>query len=264
MRNGQVVTGYKRTARTSNLLVLAAVAATTLAPGCITRAVGNITAAYHESNEKRGDVEREFRQHLGTVVYKGVWAGEQEFRGARCHHLQFANLLKGRDRYLDVLISATGEVFLIESPKRLAGSRPAYLILQATAPMDSDGFYALFEQQVGKESAPAAILAEHFDYEVTERRYPFAIVKLDFASTDQYTSTGIVWELREGRSIVDLKSLTYEPYDGPHLRIAWKVRNCPGYQLRKVGYVGTVLADIVTSPVQIVMYLVIGLTYPAF
>ncbi len=220
----------------------------------------------------------------GTKVFKGVWAGKREINGESYHYLQFDGLLKGEGRYLDVmiplkgksspaieigpggnltetkaLVPRPGDVMFKESDKRINGDRPAYLIFQIYSNIDMKPFYALFNQKVGQVSDPKDILKEHFNYVIEDPQYPIALVKLDFVLNYSYSARALVWEKGIGeKAHVVCEGLDLDKYDGPRFNIEWNERSKLIYGLRQAGYIGTVVADVVTSPVQLIYLLLVA------
>lgn len=251
---------------------------------------GCITAAYNKSNVEFSHVYREFNMASvqGERVFKGLYEGVRDVEGEKYHYLQFDGLLKGEGRYLDVmlplkgrqtraekigpdgrfhetdtLVTSPGNVIFRESSSAVNGARPAYLVFQASSSTNMDSFYALFNLKAGRESDPVAIMKQHFRYDIGEAKYPLALVKLDFTLNYSYSARSLVWDRGPGgKTRVTCEGIDLDKYDGPRLDVEWKERSRVVYGLRLAGYAGTVIADVVTSPVQLVMMLLKGLAGP--
>lgn len=251
---------------------------------------GCITASYHRSNVAYRNAHREFNtaSSSSVTVYRGRWGGIREIKGEKYHYLQFEGILKGNGRYLDVTlpvkgrltraeklgpdglfhetdtwITRPGDVIFRESSKAVVGAHPAYLIFQMYSAPNMDAFYALHNQKAGQESDPAAIMQNHFHYGIKDPKFPLALVKLDFTLNYNYSARSLVWDRdKDGKTRVICEGIDVDSYDGPRLAVEWKERSRLVYGLRQAGYAGTVIADVVTSPVQLVMLLLTGLAGP--
>ncbi len=253
-------------------------------------ATGCITTAYKRSNDEYRHVFREFNRECASTatVYRGAYAGIRDIDGGKYHYLQFDGLLKGQGRYLDVMlplegretraqalgpdglfhetdriIIRPGQVTFRETSTAIAGTHPAYLMLQSCASSNMDAFYALFNQKAGKESDPVSIMKQHFKYDIADPKYPLALVKLDFTLNYSYSARSLVWEKNaSGKTAVACEGVDIDKYDGPRFSVEWKERSKMVYGLKQAGYAGTVIADVVTSPVQLVMLVLGGLAGP--
>jgi hypothetical protein len=251
---------------------------------------GCITAAYKKSNVEYSHVYREFNMAgvSGERVYKGTYEGVREIDGGKYHYLQFDGLLKGQGRFLDVmlplkgrltraeklgpdgrfhetdtLITRPGLVSIRESSIPIAGTHPAYLIFKTTSSGNMDSFYALFNLKTGHESDPVELMKRHFKYDINAPVYPLAALELNFVLNYSYSTRAIVWDRDpDGKTRVACEGIDVGNYDGPRLAVEWKERNKLVYGLRQFGYAGTVIADVVTSPVQLVMLVLTGLAGP--
>jgi hypothetical protein len=242
---------------------------------------GCITSSYNKSNEEYRHVFREFDFTFpGTHrVYRGTW-GETLVGGKKYRLFQFQGVLKGEGRLFSVMVpdlnelapekagiavpknyvDSLGSMQFTDSEGLASGDRPAYLLLQRMMPMDDmKSFYALFNQKKNLRSDPAALLKEHFGYDIEGPGYPLALVDLDVTLNYRYSARCIIWDRDgAGSTRVAYVGLDGDSYDNPRMDIGWSERNRPVYLLRQLGYAGTVIADIVTSPVQLVYVLLLG------
>jgi len=251
---------------------------------------GCITASYHTATVEFGHAYREFdRDHrAATRMYTGTMAGRCDINGEGFHRFQFAGILKGAGRYLDVLVPErermtpayeTGPDGILRESKRLIKRSgliriresatpappgpPAYLAFTTMSTMTMKTFTALMNQEVGKPSDPISFLNEHFSFAVVRAEYPLAIIHLDFSLNYSYSARAVIWGApADGSSLVICTGIAVGPYTDPHFDIAWKERSRIVYAARMAGYVGTVIADVVTSPVQLVMTILTALTGP--
>ncbi|MBP7586118.1 MAG: hypothetical protein KBA61_18900 [Spirochaetes bacterium] len=251
---------------------------------------GCITTAYKRSNDEYRHVYREFNRDFrsGTKVFPGVYGGVRDIDGGKYHLLQFDGLLMGAGRHLDVMLPLEGRktrteepgpdgrfhetdriiirpgtITFRESSAAITGTLPAYLIFQRSSSSDMDAFYALFNQKAGQESDPVSIMKQHFKYDIADPKYPLALVKLDFTLNYSYSARSLVWEKNaSGKTAVACEGVDIDKYDGPRFSVEWKERSKMVYGLKQAGYAGTVIADVVTSPVQLVLLLLGGLAGP--
>ncbi len=246
---------------------------------------GCITASYQRSNDAYSHAKREFTPQFNhnTMVIKGQWAGEVDHRGGRCYRLQFDNVLKGNGRYLDVLIPLEayrmkgyhgtwpygrnesedmavhpGLPFFVESDRKVGGGHPAYLILLDPTGVDTELFNAFFNLNTGGTADPGGLMKKHFHYVIENSVYPLALVKLEIQGQDRYrehdkfNAHAVIWDrTHDGKTAITSCSSVADEFYSDHMDIRWKERNKPLFVLRQAGYVGTVIADIITSPVQL-------------
>jgi len=251
---------------------------------------GCITSSYHRSNEEYGHVHREFTAGLaqGHQVIIGTREGYREIEGEKYHYMRFGGILKGEGRYLDVVlpvkeratpaeslgkdglfhetggtIMRPGYLTIRESSSSVKPGNPAYCVFQRCGTSDMDAFYALFNQRKGMISDPVEIMKKHFMVDISGPVYPLVVVRLDFSNTGKYTARALVREKApDGKTVVACEGVDIDGYEGPRLGVKWKVRNRPVYVLRQFGYIGTIIADVATSPVQLVMLVLTGLAGP--
>ncbi len=242
---------------------------------------GCITSNYHKSNQRYKNARREFRIPKGksVAIFKGLWAGEETIDGKVFYRLLFNGVLKGKNRYLHIMVQkapqmrstyrvgqsghleATGKrvempglVIVRESEFHRSGPISAYLVLRFSAIQNMKAFYAIFNQKRGEKSSPVAIMKTYYNYTIPKEKYPLALVYLDFSNIFKYSINAVIWKMNDGgKPVVSCNGTEIDKYDGPHMIIDWKVRKKLFYALRQAGYIGTVIGDIVTSPVQLIM-----------
>jgi hypothetical protein len=247
---------------------------------------GCITASYQRSNDAYSHSRREFTPQFNnnTMIIKGQWAEEVDYRGGRCRRLQFDNVLKGDGRFFDVMIPLEayrmkgyhgtwpygrnesedlpvhqGLPFFTESDRKTNGGHPAYLILHDPTHVDTELFNAFFNLKVGGTADPNGLMKKHFNYVITDAAYPLAVVKLEIQGQDRYRehdrfgAHAVLWDRTpDGKTVITAYSSVSDEFHGDHMDIRWKERNKPLFVIRQAGYVGTAIADIITSPVQLV------------
>jgi hypothetical protein len=154
-------------------------------------------------------------------------------------------------------------VIFLESEKRLTGKHPAYIVFQIYTGLDQNIFRSFHNQKVGQVSDPAVMLKSNFKYKIRDPQYPFALVKLDFSHIYKYSANAIVWERNSAKKqVVSCVSVNIDQYDGTLMNVEWRVRSKLLYGVRQAGYIGTVIADVITSPVQLVILILEALAGP--
>ncbi len=248
---------------------------------------GCITASYQRSNDAYRHARREFTPQFNhnTMVIKGRWGGPVEYRGGQCYRLQFDGVLKGDGRYLDVMVplaayrmkgyhgtqsyerNVSGDVmvlsgspFFVESDRKISGGHSAYLVLRDPVDVNMELFYAFFNLKVGAVTDPAALMKKQFNYDIRDAAYPLAVVKLEMQGQDKYrehdkfNAHAVMWDrTNDGKAAITCYGSVADEFSGDHMDIRWKERGRLVYALRQGGYIGTAIADVVTSPVQLVM-----------
>jgi len=157
-----------------------------------------------------------------------------------------------------------GIPFFVESDKKISGAHPAYLILRDPVNVDTELFQAFFSLKAGDTADPAALMKKQFNYAIKGAEYPLAIVKLEIQGQDRYrehdafNANAVIWDrTKDGKAAVTCCGSVADEFYGDHMDIKWKERSRFVYALRQGGYIGTAIADVVTSPVQLV-WLILG------
>ncbi|MBN1532948.1 MAG: hypothetical protein JXA20_09820 [Spirochaetes bacterium] len=249
---------------------------------------GCITRSYYRSNEQLRNPAREFDSGFGPSfrVFKGVNAGVREIGGERFHVLGFSGPLKGENRFLRVMVPVKGRLSpaaevaaggMVKESKRLIqrpgniiiteegkeeGDAPAYLLVRFAVNLKGQQRNPFHYLKAGEISDPGEVF-RYFGIQETDIRYPLAMVELDFSNTMKYIARAAVWERGPGEmGTVRSLGVDIDSFDGPRLKVQWQERSRLVYGLRQAGYAGTVIADAVTAPVQLVMLLIYGLSGP--
>ena len=141
--------------------------------GCLTsrntKAIDEYSSSINEFDRALPD-KGNFRVDVGTLsVVNGVTV------------MQFANVLRGEQRFLNIESTAQGMRFL-ETSEKVADTRPAYLIRQVACCMEDKAFREILFLKPGQKAAPVELLQKHFQQSSAPLEYPTAIVVMDFSN----------------------------------------------------------------------------------
>ncbi len=228
-----------------------------------------ITSHYKKANQEYAHVFREFQMDSDSApaARTGRFVGTTQRKGRSYYHLQFDGILKGTDRVLDVLLPVvdgegtapkgpggkSGPIWIEEAARRIESKHPAYLVFETVAPRNLDSFYAVLRLQAGEASDPAQLLREHFRTEVRGLEYPVMFAKINFSINYTYSADAIRWKRPAGgAAVVSAAWLDLGPYESERMKVRWVERSRGVYTLRQLGYIGTVPADVITAPLQLV------------
>jgi hypothetical protein len=224
-----------------------------------------ITSEYHKSNKHYTHVHREFQHFKGKYrIYEGEYNGQLERDNKKYYHVHFSGVLKGDNRYLNLYLPSDilGKSIIFDSQMQGSGRKCAYLLFQRACCINDHLYKILLYLKEGEVSDPVKIMKKHLNYELKTRDYPIVLCTLDFSNIFNYSIIFIVWEKSSaGIPFVSKKVIIPGKKYDFNMRITWQERSRTMYAIRMVGYVGTVAADIITSPIQliaIIVYAVIG------
>lgn len=211
------------------------------------------TITYHE---KLGDLGREIREFENIdsrdKSYQGTAEERAVIKNRIYYHLQFEGPLAGAGRYLDICIpyDYNDKIIIKETSTRMTGTKKAFLLVERYC--CSEGYKDIFEQYNAKEvAAPAQVIKSIFNANVTVKDFPVFFIKLTFSNVKQFYAQHQIWRLKgDGKAGVDQGFHMELPYS--LIRVRWKDRNPAVIGLIKIGYIAPVLADIISSPIQLI------------
>ncbi|HPC40233.1 MAG TPA: hypothetical protein PLD91_04870 [Spirochaetota bacterium] len=211
------------------------------------------TITYHEKLGDSGSEIWEFEKiDSRDKAYQGTAEERTLIKNKPYYHLQFEGPLAGAGRYLDIYIphEYNEKIIISESAARMAGTKKAFLLVERYC--CSEGYRDIFEQYNVKEVAvPAQVIKKNFNVDVGRKDFPLFFIKLTFSNVKQFYAQHQIWTLKEnGKAGVDQGFHMELPYSMMDVR--WKERNMAVNGLIKVGYIAPVLADIISSPIQLI------------
>ena len=211
------------------------------------------TITYHEKMGDRGREIWEFENiDSREKSYQGTAEERAIIKNKTYYHLQFEGPLAGAGRYLDIYIpyEYNEKIIIKETSTRITGTKKAFLLVERYC--CSEGYKDIFEQYNAKEvTAPARVIKKNFNADVGPKDFPAFFVKLTFSNVKQFYAQHQIWRLREdGKAGVDQGFHMDLPYS--LIDVRWKERNPAVIGLIKIGYVAPVLADIISSPIQLI------------
>lgn len=229
------------------LLPVLLVAASSLA------SIGCATISYHERLGDRGREVWEFEKlDSHDKAYEGTAEERAVINNKSYYHLQFEGPLAGSGRYLDIFIpnDDKDQLVISESAAKVNGKKKAFLLVERYC--CSEGYKDIFElYNVPSIAAPAQTIKRLFRADVEPKDFPVYFFKLTFSNVKKFNAHSVVWSLaNDGSAKVDQGYHLEQPYS--MIDVKWKQRNLFVNGLIKVGYVAPVLADIISSPIQLI------------
>mgnify|MGYP007009320257 CR=1 FL=1 len=215
--------------------------------GCLTsrntKAIDDYSSSINEFDRALPD-KGNFHVDVGTLsVVNGVTV------------MQFAKILRGEQRFLNIESTAQGMRFL-ETSEKVAGTRPAYLIRQVACCMEDKAFREILFLKPGQKADPAELLQKHFQQSSAPLEYPTAIVVMDFSNVYTFSAMHAFWQ--NSNAVTYFVQSPGSDYNEVMKDVAWQKRS----RLRLAGlyafYAVTVPVDIVTVPFQIAGLLLMG------
>ncbi len=210
------------------------------------------TITYHEKLGDRGREVREFENiDSGEKAYQGTAEERSVINGRTYYHLQFEGPLAGNGRYLDIFVphEYNGKLVITESDKKLAGEKKAFLLVERSC--CSEGYKDVFERyNVTAIPGPVQDIKRIFHADVTAKDSPVVFIKLSFTNVKKFYAHHVIWELKGAGAVASGGFHMEQPYS--MIGVRWKQRNPAVIGLIKVGYIAPVIADIISSPVQLI------------
>ena len=216
------------------------------------------TISYHDRMKYYGSPRSEFVDTTeARSMFEGVLVDDRLIRnGKPYYHLQFERVMDGAGRYLDLYLPHdTSDASLVfESNVKKPGKRASFLLLERTCCSNEYGEFSDPLKTRDLEKNPERlfdIVRDKLKKNVTRADLPIVFVKLVFSNVFKYDIIYTVWKA-EGGDATSFSwnaclQLSYDTID-----VKWKNRSRALYGLSKVGYVGPVIVDIVTSPIQLI------------
>lgn len=221
----------------------------------------NITRGFHESQFEFAHVRREMASDFdgNSRIYDGYYGGTVERGGKTYHHVQFPGVLIGEGRQLNILFPETilDEAIIFESDERIDGSQGACLTYQHYCCVVMETSNLFLDQEPGTASDPVLIMKENFGRDITPPDGPYILCSMDFCNIYDQTIQCILWERSDsgGMTVAAKGGSIGMPYD---MDIEWTVRNRETFRFRKLIYAAAVVADVVTGPVQLAFWAIVG------
>lgn len=218
---------------------------------------GCATATYHDKMKSVSSEVKEFAEFDGRYrLYKGVYSDKTVAKGGRVYYqAQFSGALDGSGRFLNVLVPVEYgyDPVIFESATEIENGRRAYLAVERYCCMDDyreifDPSYSLStENDAGKMRS---VLKKYFP-DLKESGSGVMLIHLSFTNVNYFSMITRLWRPdAENGKIAENAFLLNADYS--KLDVKWSKRSRAVSVLAKGGYLFTAVADIVTSPVQLI------------
>ena len=223
---------------------------------------GCATITYHEKFSNAGNEMAEFNDFDEKYrLYKGTVADENLMRhGKRYYHLQFSGVLAGTERILNILIpheyGTEPEIF--ETAGTISGGEKTYLlVVRICCP---DEYNRIFDPIESRETEKNSILmkkylAQKFPGSSSENRWPVIFCELSLTNIKTYNLIYKKWNPVSPDGIISSHGSSLN-VSYSKMEIRWEKRSIVKNAIIKAGYIFPVIADIVTSPVQLICFII--------
>jgi hypothetical protein len=185
-------------------------------------------------------------------VFDGTYLGPGE---SGLHRAVFAGVLEGEGRMLNVEFpgSILEDALVHESAENVTGGSSAWLVTRMYCCVEMETVHALLDLDPGAEVGPVELLSDHFGYDAGQVTYPAVVCDLDMTSTFNQSTRCWLWQ--DGPVVTSVGGSVVRPYDWD---IGWVQRDRAALGKRKLGMLGTALVDIVTGPLQLAFWILLG------
>lgn len=225
-------------------------------------AAGCAIITYHEKFGRAGDEMAEFNEFNEKYrICKGTVADDSFIRnGKQFYHLQFNGVLAGQGRILNILIphddGAEPEIF--ETWGTPAEGRKTYImVVRLCCP---DDHKEIFDPLTSREIEKSSVLMKQylllkFPESLSEDQWPVIFCELSLTNVKTYNLVYKKWNpVPSGKDIAGYGAALEVPYSKMDLK--WCRRSMAGNIIIKAGYILPVIIDIVTSPVQLIGFII--------
>jgi hypothetical protein len=212
-----------------------------------------LTQSYTKNLRSRKHFEKEFANFPGrNKVFEGKYVGDVDFKGVSAYHLQFAQVLDGENRILNLYCDPKNAIYprIFETTEMKAGS-PAFIYINQTSDFEEKDFRnQLFYQNDKLPETPDTFLT-NINFDKTKISETLIVLDMDFGSVFSVPVTMIVWnkdsdgKYSVSRNYSFLEKAPYPP------KLKWKKRNKLIFGLMNLGYAVVVPFDILTCPLQL-------------
>lgn len=221
---------------------------------------GCFTAKYHQYNVKKFHVRKEFVRPSGgrQKVFKGSVTPRVRVGDVLYHELSIPGVLAGGGRNLVMRVPVSERERQVrfkeyqQEPTSRGSGGLAYLVLN----MSSSVRHLLFALGKGQKKMDPKTFLSYLGQTVEKIEYPTVVCSLGLSSRDRYDLRCITFSLWEGRPIVTAfhQNARTDNYDHHMEDLKWVRRSSGRLILHLMGYLGTLAVDIVTLPVQLVVF----------
>ena len=169
--------------------------------------------------------------------------------------LQFADVLIGKDRFLNIELIGNNIRFY-ETDQQLADGSRVLLLRQNACCLPDKAFRIFLFSKTGEKIALRPLLQENFQHDTGKIKYPTALAIMDFTNIFSFSANTLVWDADETLTLNALPTLG--EYDEIMKEIRWHERSRLTLGMRYAFYLFTVPADLITGPFQFAAILISG------
>jgi hypothetical protein len=208
-----------------------------------------ITSHYHDETVDYANPRHEFKSGKKTIP------GHAVSRTDGSTDIYFADILEGKERLLKITTPpGVKDLHITDTYTAKTEGSDAYLVFVDVCCTDQDLFRELVLHNVGDRGKPLEILKQA-GAESTKPADRITIVSLDESNIFTFSASVTTWKKEALDYVVESVHIEVGPYS--KMSLPWRERSYVVFGLRQFGYPGTVLLDILTSPVQL-LYLAAG------
>ena len=218
--------------------------------GCI------LTHAHKKRINGYKETSNEFRHFKdGQNFIKGIYVGKVNFKNKKYEHVQFANLLDGENRYLNIYFKEKNYEFpyLFESNTKLEGAIAYAFVHKYFEHNPKSVDYKLFYPSTKEITSPNFFI-EAMNIAQSTISYPLIVFKLDFSNIYTQSITKITWRKNAEDNFVVERN--FSPSDDNTImpKIKFKKRSLLKLYLWYLAYFLIIPFDLLTCPIQLLLF----------
>ena len=194
-----------------------------------------------------------------TNLFEGVYIGKTKKKRRECYNFQFTGMLEGENRIFDMYIPIDNNFKpIIYEVKKIKQGKPAFLYMKYCYPMNEMSG-RLFNEMSDDLKNPD-IFYNYINYDDTQIPDTTFIVALDYYYLHQTFDAITNIYSKNTNNSYSVKQLRNKDINVRNLKLEYKKRSRAKWFLSRMAYVGTVTADIITSPFQLIGFIYISIT----
>ena len=218
--------------------------------GCI------LTQAHNKRISGYKTITKEFRHFkTGQNFIKGVLVGKINFENEKHYHLQFADILEGENRYLNVYFKEKNYEYpyLFESDTKLKG-KPAFAFVHKYFEHNPESVNYKFLSPSSNKIPPMNFFIEAMNIPQTEISFPLIVLNLGFSNIYTSSISKIIWQNDINEKISFERNFSLSDDNTIMPEIKYKKRSLFKLILWYLAYIIILPFDLITCPIQLILF----------